>query len=216
MYIPYEAWGTNFYVVLASVEPLEAKASEIAMEVDGKSVVAGPTNVIFLSTILGRDGSTSVHKCDWKCQNEHVCANMYCCKLTGLTHICDKNCDQRICMITIAPFVEQAERFSPYTSRGTGRERVRRKLESENSSADSCSSKFPSFSFREILLYSQSDLQQNMDDELDEYLSGGPNVSYPSYGSEVNVNFAGLEACAIKETLNMLVIASLIGEESYT
>lgn len=68
------------------------------MEVYGKSMVAVPTNVIYLSSILGQDddGSNHVHKCDWKCENEHVCGNMFRCKLTGLTHICDKNCNQRI------------------------------------------------------------------------------------------------------------------------
>ncbi|WCJ27556.1 hypothetical protein M5689_009290 [Euphorbia peplus] len=67
------------------------------MEVYGKSMMSsGPANVIYLSAILGREGPIPVHKCDWKCQNEHVCGNMYRCKLTGLTHICDKNCNQRI------------------------------------------------------------------------------------------------------------------------
>ncbi|RYR34083.1 hypothetical protein Ahy_A10g048802 isoform A [Arachis hypogaea] len=54
------------------------------MEVYGKSMVAAPANVIYMSSILGRDGPNPVHK------------NMYRCKLTGLTHICDKNCNQRI------------------------------------------------------------------------------------------------------------------------
>lgn len=116
--------------------------STIAMEVDGKSVVAGSTNVIFLSTILGRDGSTSVHKCDWKCQNEHVCANMYCCKLTGLTHICDKNCDQRILYDNHSSLCRASGKIFPLTQAEEQAVRgVRRKLESENSSADSCSSK---------------------------------------------------------------------------
>ncbi|GMP70789.1 hypothetical protein CsSME_00029491 [Camellia sinensis var. sinensis] len=66
------------------------------MEVFGKSMVSVPTNVIYLSSILGQDGSNPVHKCDGKCENEHVCGNMFRCRLTGLTHICDKNCNQRI------------------------------------------------------------------------------------------------------------------------
>lgn len=112
------------------------------MEVYGKSMVAGPTNVIYLSTILGRDGPNPVHKCDWKCENEHVCGNMYICKLTGLTHICDKNCNQRIlydnhsslCLVSnqifsLSPAEEQAVRG------------VRRKLDAENSPSDSCAFK---------------------------------------------------------------------------
>ncbi|XP_018483449.1 uncharacterized protein LOC108854401 [Raphanus sativus] len=68
------------------------------MEVFGKSPVVTSANVIYLSAILGRGDSDDhqSHKCDWKCENENVCGNMYRCKLTGLTHVCDYNCDQRI------------------------------------------------------------------------------------------------------------------------
>ncbi|KAK6926118.1 hypothetical protein RJ641_007837 [Dillenia turbinata] len=68
------------------------------MEVNGKIMADGhSSNVIYLSSILGRDnGANLSHKCDWKCQNEHLCGNIYRCRLTGLTHICDKNCNQRI------------------------------------------------------------------------------------------------------------------------
>lgn len=113
------------------------------MEVYRKSMVAESANVIFLSSILGREGPIPGHKCDWKCENEHVCGNMYRCKLTGLTHICDKNCNQRIvydnlsslCRVSgqvfpLSPVEEQAVRG------------VRRKLDAENSpSTDSCSYK---------------------------------------------------------------------------
>ncbi|KAK7353475.1 hypothetical protein VNO80_18922 [Phaseolus coccineus] len=110
------------------------------MEVYGKCMVAGPANVIFLSSIMGRDGQIPGHKCDWKCQNEHVCGNMYRCKLTGLTHICDKNCNQRILydnhsslcrasgqIFSLTPAEEQAVRG------------VRRKHDAaENSATESC------------------------------------------------------------------------------
>ncbi|KAK6927033.1 hypothetical protein RJ641_008752 [Dillenia turbinata] len=109
------------------------------MEVFGKTMVSDPTNVIYLSSILGRDGSIPSHKCDWKCKNEHICGNMYLCKLTGLTHICDKNCNQRIlydnhsslCRVSghifpLTPLEEQAVRG------------VRRKLDAENSQNDTC------------------------------------------------------------------------------
>lgn len=56
-------------------------------------------NVIYLSSILGNNGKEEGqrhHKCDNRCQNEQVFGNMYQCKQTGITHICDQNCDQRI------------------------------------------------------------------------------------------------------------------------
>jgi hypothetical protein len=109
------------------------------MEVCGNLIKAGPAHVVYLSTILGRDVLVPVHKCCWKCQNEHVFGNMYRCNLTGLTHICDKNCNQRIlydnhstvCLASgkvfpLSPVEEQAVRG------------VRRKIDAETSTADSC------------------------------------------------------------------------------
>ncbi|KAF8054794.1 hypothetical protein N665_1313s0005 [Sinapis alba] len=113
-------------------------------EVFGKSPMVTSANVIYLSAILGRDSDES-HKCDWKCDNENVCGNMYRCKLTGLTHVCDYNCNQRILydnhsslcrasgkVFPLSPVEEQAVRG------------VRRKLESNESnpaSSESCSFK---------------------------------------------------------------------------
>ncbi|XP_015878612.1 uncharacterized protein LOC107414917 [Ziziphus jujuba] len=109
------------------------------MEVCGKSGVAGPAKVIFLSTILGRDGSIPVHKCDWKCENEHVCGNMYRCKLTGLTHICDKNCNQRILYDNHSSLCRASGQIFPLSAAEEQAVRgVRRKLDSENSPTDSC------------------------------------------------------------------------------
>ncbi|ONK80334.1 uncharacterized protein A4U43_C01F16490 [Asparagus officinalis] len=110
------------------------------MEVYGSSMVVEHSNVIFLSTILNRDGPIPIHKCDSKCQNEHIFGNMYHCKLTGITHICDKNCTQRIlydnhsslCRVSgqifpLSPVEEQAVRG------------LRRKL--EIASTDGCARK---------------------------------------------------------------------------
>ncbi|KAH7664591.1 hypothetical protein IHE45_14G128900 [Dioscorea alata] len=110
------------------------------MEVFGKSMIAETSNVIFLSSILNGEGTVPSHKCDQRCQNEHVFGNMYRCKLTGITHICDRNCNQRIlydnhsslCRVSgqvfpLSPEEEQAVRG------------VRRKYEVENS--DGCAFK---------------------------------------------------------------------------
>ncbi|KAK4766549.1 hypothetical protein SAY87_008191 [Trapa incisa] len=113
------------------------------MEVCAKSIVGGPANVIYLSTILGRDGSAPAHKCDWKCQNEHICGNMYYCKLTGLTHICDKNCDQRILYDNHSCFCLASGKTFPLSPAEEQAVRgVRRKLEAENSPpTESCTFK---------------------------------------------------------------------------
>ncbi|KAK9020697.1 hypothetical protein V6N11_010714 [Hibiscus sabdariffa] len=110
------------------------------MEVYGKTMAAAPANVIYLSTILGRDGPIPVHKCDWKCQNEHVCGNMYRCKLTGLTHICDKNCNQRILYDNHSSLCRASGQVFPLTQAEEQAVRgVRRKLDADNSSpSDSC------------------------------------------------------------------------------
>ncbi|KAG9133951.1 hypothetical protein Leryth_004653, partial [Lithospermum erythrorhizon] len=112
------------------------------MEVFGRSVAAVPTNVIFLSTILGQDGPTPIHKCDWKCENEHVCGNMYRCKLTGLTHICDKNCNQRILYDNHSSLCRVSRKIFPLTAvevqavKGT-----RRKFDADTSVGECCAFK---------------------------------------------------------------------------
>ena len=114
----------------------------VTMEVCGKSVATGPANVIFLSTILGRDGPVPVHKCDWKCENEHVCGNMYRCKLTGLTHICDKNCNQRILYDNHSSLCRASGQVFPLTPAEEQAVRgIRRKLDVDGPPADSCSFK---------------------------------------------------------------------------
>lgn len=113
------------------------------MEVFGNSVVAVPTNVIYLSSIIGQDGSNPdlnsnqnpVHKCDWKCENEHVCGNMFRCKLTGLTHICDKNCNQRILYDNNSSLCRVSRQIFPLTAAEVQAVKgVRRKLEEETES----------------------------------------------------------------------------------
>ena len=112
------------------------------MEGYGISMVPDPANVIFLSTTLGRDGPIPVHKCDWKCENEHVCGNIYCCKLTGLTHICDKNCNQRILYDNHSSLCRASRQTFPLTPVEEQAVRgVQRKLEAENSPNDGCAFK---------------------------------------------------------------------------
>ncbi|GER46766.1 RANBP2-like and GRIP domain-containing protein 2 [Striga asiatica] len=109
------------------------------MEVFGKSMVAGPTNVIYLSSILGQDGPKPIHKCDWKCQNEHVCGNMYRCRLTGLTHVCDKNCNQRILYDNHSSLCRVSKQIFPLTLvEQQAVKGVRRKLDSEGGPTESC------------------------------------------------------------------------------
>ncbi|KAL0400501.1 UNVERIFIED_CONTAM: hypothetical protein Slati_4080000 [Sesamum latifolium] len=112
------------------------------MEVFGKSVVAVSTNIIYLSSILGQDGPNPVHKCDWKCENEHVCGNMYRCKLTGLTHICDKNCNQRILYDNHSSLCRVSKQIFPLTPvEQQAVKGVRRKLDAENCPTESCAFK---------------------------------------------------------------------------
>lgn len=110
------------------------------MEVFGKSMIGMPTNVIYLSSILGQDGpNASVHKCDWKCENEHVCGNMYRCRVTGLTHICDKNCNQRILYDNHSSLCRVSRQVFPLSqAEEQAVKGVRRKLDAETSPSDSC------------------------------------------------------------------------------
>ncbi|XP_056844855.1 uncharacterized protein LOC130494556 [Raphanus sativus] len=109
------------------------------MEVVGKSSSA---NVIYLSAILGhRDCDDSSHKCDWKCENENVFGNMYRCRLTGLTHVCDINCNQRILYDNHTSLCRASGRVFPLSSAEEQAVRgVRRKLDCVEST-ESCSFK---------------------------------------------------------------------------
>uniref|UniRef100_A0A7N0SWD1 Uncharacterized protein n=1 Tax=Kalanchoe fedtschenkoi TaxID=63787 RepID=A0A7N0SWD1_KALFE len=112
------------------------------MELCGKSKMEGTANVIFLSAILGEEGLVQAHKCDWKCESEHICGNIYRCKLTGLTHICDKNCDQRILYDSQSSLCRVSGRLFPFTDVEERAVRgIRRKLEVDDSDFDGCSSK---------------------------------------------------------------------------
>ncbi|XAR52131.1 hypothetical protein NMG60_11020044 [Bertholletia excelsa] len=112
------------------------------MEVFGKSMVAMPANVIYLSSILGQDGPNPVHKCDWKCENELVCGNVYRCRLTGVTHICDKNCNQRILYDNHSSLCRVSRKVLPLTAAEEQAVRgVRRKVDAESSPCDSCAFK---------------------------------------------------------------------------
>ncbi|XP_051143730.1 uncharacterized protein LOC127260096 [Andrographis paniculata] len=103
------------------------------MEVFGKSTVVVPTNVVYLSSILGQDEPNPVHKCDWKCENELVFGNMYRCKLTGLMHICDKNCNQRIVYDNHSSLCRVSKQIFPLTTVEQQAVRgIRRKFDAEN------------------------------------------------------------------------------------
>ncbi|XP_077248296.1 uncharacterized protein LOC143887938 [Tasmannia lanceolata] len=109
-------------------------------EVYGKSMITEPTNVIFLSTILNREGAIPSHKCDKRCQNEHVFANLYRCKLTGITHICDKNCNQRILYDNHSSLCRVSGQVFPLNPAEQQAVRgIRRKLDGE--SPDTCAFK---------------------------------------------------------------------------
>ncbi|CAH8313878.1 unnamed protein product [Eruca vesicaria subsp. sativa] len=110
------------------------------MEVLGKSSSA---NVIYLSAILGRSDCDESHKCDWKCENELVFGNMYRCKLTGLTHVCDNNCNQRILYDNHTSLCRASGRVFPLSPAEEQAVRgVRRKLDCESlPPSESCSFK---------------------------------------------------------------------------
>ncbi|KAL0677857.1 hypothetical protein Bca4012_005838 [Brassica carinata] len=94
---------------------------------------------VYLTAILGRDGPNPCHKCDWKCENENVCGNMYRCKLTGLNHVCDKNCNQRILYENHNSLCRASGRIFPLSpAEEQAVKGVRRKLDDESQPSESC------------------------------------------------------------------------------
>eukprot|EP00245_Coleochaete_scutata_P004548 TRINITY_DN17259_c0_g2_i1.p2 TRINITY_DN17259_c0_g2~~TRINITY_DN17259_c0_g2_i1.p2 ORF type:complete len:136 (+),score=19.09 TRINITY_DN17259_c0_g2_i1:109-516(+) len=51
-------------------------------------------NVIHLADFVG--GPSQAHRCRHTCAITHVWANLYQCSTSQTSHVCDKNCDQRI------------------------------------------------------------------------------------------------------------------------
>ncbi|KAG8092227.1 hypothetical protein GUJ93_ZPchr0012g20465 [Zizania palustris] len=81
----------RLFLPLLPVRPPPRRASVV-----GASARSSLLRKLLISETKKREGPIPSHKCDKSCQNEHVFGNMYRCKLTGVTHICDKNCNQRI------------------------------------------------------------------------------------------------------------------------
>lgn len=108
------------------------------MDVDHRSPLS-ESNVVYLATCLGKEEPTG-HRCDRKCHVEHVWANLYRCKLSNVTHVCDKNCNQRILYDNHTSVCRVSRHFFPLSAAEQEAVRgVRRKRESE--SIESCSYK---------------------------------------------------------------------------
>ena len=109
------------------------------MEIIRKSEAA-PMNVIFLSSILNQEEAFPSHKCDHRCRNEQIFGNMFRCRITGVTHICDKNCNQRILYDNHSSLCRVSGLIFPLSLEERQALRgIRRKLEGE--SPESCSFK---------------------------------------------------------------------------
>ncbi|XP_024526481.1 uncharacterized protein LOC9635315 isoform X1 [Selaginella moellendorffii] len=97
----------------------------------------GGTNVVYLSSLCGNGnggvGATTggYHRCNHSCQVEHVWANLYRCLSTGSSHVCDKNCNQRILYDVYSSICRVSGQIFPLTLAEQEAARgVRRKRES--------------------------------------------------------------------------------------
>ncbi|CAM6128632.1 unnamed protein product [Calypogeia fissa] len=100
------------------------------MELGFRSPTA-ETNVIYLTSCLGL-GEPTGHRCDRLCNVEHVWANLYRCKSSNVTHVCDKNCNQKILYDNHTSVCRVSRRFCSLTSAEQEAVRgVRRKRDTE-------------------------------------------------------------------------------------
>lgn len=117
----------------------------LTMEICGKSPMMNEeaTNVVYLSTLLNKQEDVIAHKCDRRCDIEHVWANIYRCKLTGSTHICDKNCNQKIVYDNYSCICRVSHQVFPLTAAEQQAVRgvVRRRVESDFAAESGCASK---------------------------------------------------------------------------
>lgn len=114
---------------------VEKPKAALSMEICGKAPVMNeePTTVVYLSSLLNKQEDVIAHKCDRKCDIEHVWANIYRCKLTGSTHICDKNCNQKIVYDNYSCICRVSRQVFPLTAAEQQAVRgvVRRRAESD-------------------------------------------------------------------------------------
>lgn len=85
-------------------------------------------NVIHLADAFAKPERTG-HRCGFNCKVEHVWANLYVCRSTGNSHVCDKNCDQRITYDNHSNICRASGQIFP--SHGQPIHGVRRKHDSE-------------------------------------------------------------------------------------
>jgi uncharacterized protein (UPF0179 family) len=91
------------------------KRSEGAsMEIDYRPSTVD-ANVVHLAGYLGMAEPVG-HRCDRRCNVEHVWANLYRCKSSNVTHVRDKNCNQKILYDNHTSVCRVSRKFSPLTS----------------------------------------------------------------------------------------------------
>lgn len=100
------------------------------MDVDERSPTTD-VNVVYLASYLGL-GEPAGHRCDRQCNVEHVWANLYRCKSSNVTHVCDKNCNQKVLYDNHTSVCRVSRQLCPLTSAEQEAVRgVRRKRETE-------------------------------------------------------------------------------------
>ncbi|GAQ79967.1 hypothetical protein KFL_000430090 [Klebsormidium nitens] len=68
-------------------------------------------SAVCLSTHQGQ-----VHRCTYNCSITHVLGNLYQCKDSGATHVCDFNCDQRIVYDSHSSICRASRKILPLSS----------------------------------------------------------------------------------------------------
>ncbi|KAJ7537469.1 hypothetical protein O6H91_11G006700 [Diphasiastrum complanatum] len=110
----------------------------MAMEIDHKMGTKN-MNAVYLSSFFG-NGEETGHRCSYSCRVEHIWGNLYRCVSTGITHVCDKNCKQKILYDNVSSICRVSGQIFLLTAAEQQAIRgVRRKRELD--SYDSCSFK---------------------------------------------------------------------------
>ncbi|GJP56035.1 hypothetical protein CLOM_g15105 [Closterium sp. NIES-68] len=96
--------------------------------------VSDSSNVVYLSQSV----DSFLHKCKHTCDIQHVWANLYRCRSSNTTHICDKNCNQKILYDNYSSICMVSRNIAPLTDHETNMVKSLRKRREVDGGMETC------------------------------------------------------------------------------
>eukprot|EP00475_Leptophrys_vorax_P029114 TRINITY_DN42507_c0_g1_i1.p1 TRINITY_DN42507_c0_g1~~TRINITY_DN42507_c0_g1_i1.p1 ORF type:complete len:154 (+),score=7.52 TRINITY_DN42507_c0_g1_i1:152-613(+) len=117
--------------------PYHLQSSEASIDGMEWGRVSECSNVIYL-TPHSDSFEAPIHKCKHTCDIQHVWANLYRCRTSNTTHICDKNCNQKILYDNYSSICMVSRNVAPLTEDESNMVRTIKKRREVDSSMETC------------------------------------------------------------------------------